>query len=1003
MLDLAKTIADFGGETSNLRQLDVPDAGLLAYATLQDRTRADASLLSSIKAVYEWQGAPLLFIVDAADVRDAPEKLSAIRRLLAMRGDAPYLGVVDSGYLEVYRIALDRKSAGQARVATPFDRANFRSFLPHLANDRPDAALAGQQWISQVVLRLLTDAINTLIRLAAVNDENAISLVGRALFTRFLADRNLLPDPMAENVAALFDDAHAARKTCDWLDRTFNGDLLPLTEDVFERLSPEAYYVLGNILRRAPGGQLHLDWQESWDRLDFAHIPVGVLSQAYELYLSNHAPETQRSKGGYYTPRPIADLVVRAALEGLKDREQKTPIRVLDPAAGAGVFLLTAFRELVAAEWRASGVRPDTHRLREILYSQITGFDVDEAALRFGALGLYLLSIELDPEPQPVDKLAFSNLRGRVLHLLVDESGEPGLGSLGPLVDDAHLGCYDAVIGNPPWATGTKLANWNFTRSLVTDIARRRGIENPPALLPNEVLDLPFVWRAMEWAKSDGQIAFALHARMLFQQGDGMPGARQAVFEALDVTAVINGSDLRRTKVWPEVTAPFCLLFARNRPPPPGAAFRFVSPYQETPLNAAGQMRIDALNATPASVDQLRRTPELFKILSRGTATDAAIVERLRADGHPTLECYWRKKFGPPSSGNLRGVGRGYQTLKASSRVRRNGDGLPGVDARYLHGLPDLTVDAPRDILINPKALPVFQRQRVHDPRRREIFNGPLVLLHQSPPAARGRVTTVVSDADIAYNESFYGYSPQGHDHGSVFVRYLALVLGSRFAVWWALMTSGKFGVERDVIEKIAFERMPVPDFDQLEDGQVEFIDRLFDDLVSGGCSWKDVDKWVVDLYGLPKSDLQSIEDTLAFGLPFSAQRARAEQPPTSEDISEFCEILAAELRPWTKRFNSEIKIRPTQTDRLSPWTCIELRRVDALATDTPVKDEEVSALLRAADAVAATESDLWLESGQLLHARLAQARYWTKTRARILAQRIIWTHLDLLKVKGST
>ena len=43
------------------------------------------------------------------------------------------------------------------------------------------------------------------------------------------------------------------------------------------------------------------------------------------------------------------------------------------------------------------------------------------------------------------------------------------------------------------------------------------------------------VWRAMEWAKPDGQIAFALHARPLPQQGDGMPVARQDLFVALDV------------------------------------------------------------------------------------------------------------------------------------------------------------------------------------------------------------------------------------------------------------------------------------------------------------------------------------------------------------------------------------------------------------------------------------------------------------------------------------
>lgn len=1002
MFDLAATITAFGGDKSNLRVLDAPDADVLSYATLLDRSRADGDLLSAIQAVYEWQGAPLMFLVDAAEVRDAPNRLLAIRRLLAMRGDAPYLGIVDVGRLEVYRIALDQKTTGQARISEAGNLAEPSMLLPHLANERPEAALADRHWISQVVLRLLTDAINELTQRAAVNHEDAISLVGRALFTRFLADRALLPDAMAKDATALFDNADATRRTSDWLDRTFNGDLLPLTDRAFEGLSVDACWVLGNILRRAPGGQLLLDWRESWDRLDFAHIPVGVLSQAYELYLRNHAPKKQRSKGGYYTPRPIADLVVRAAFKGLEDRKDDEPIRVLDPAAGAGVFLLTAFRELVAAEWRANSVRPSTSRLRQILYDQITGFDIDEAALRFGALGLYLLSIELDPDPEPVDKLAFANLRGNVLHLLTDENGEPGLGSLGPLVDDVHTGRYDVVIGNPPWATGTKLANWAFTSTLVTSIARSRGLESPPALLPNEVLDLPFVWRAMEWAKPEGQIALALHARVLFQQGDGMPGARQAIFEALDVTAVINGADLRQTKVWPEVMAPFCLLFARNRPTPPGAAFRFVNPYRESSLNAASQMRIDALNAPPVAIEQLHRMPELFKVLFRGTSADAAIIERLRADDHPTLEAYWRRKIGPPLRGHLNGVGQGYQTIRPSSRIRKNGDGRPGADAVYLHGLPDLTVEALSEVQIDPSRLLEFRHDRVHDPRRRRIFDGPLMILHKSPRAMNERLTTAVSDSDIAYSETFYGYSPGAIPDSGTFVRYLALVLGSRLAVWWALMTSGEFGVEREVVEKAALERMPVPDFDRFDADRVQSIEQLFDDLVSERRSWTDVDLWATDLYGLPKRDLQTIEDTLAYNLPYATHRARAEAPPSLNVLLAFCDTLASELRPWTERYGTRLDIRPIRTAPLSPWACIELRRADAFEGDAPLTEDEFAALLRAANALAASETELQLSPSRLLHARLAQARYWTTTRARLLAQRIVWTHLDLLKSRQS-
>lgn len=143
------------------------------------------------------------------------------------------------------------------------------------------------------------------------------------------------------------------------------------------------------------------------------------------------------------------------------------------------------------------------------------------------------------------------------------------------------------------------MPEWNRVRETVARIAADREIANAEPPLPNEVLDLPFVWRAMEWAKPGGQIAFALHARLLFRQGDGMPIARQALFEALDVTSIVNGAELRQTKVWPQISAPFCILFATNRTPGVEAGFRFVSPRIEDTLNSAGEMRIDAVNAEP--------------------------------------------------------------------------------------------------------------------------------------------------------------------------------------------------------------------------------------------------------------------------------------------------------------------------------------------------------------------------------------------------------------------
>ncbi|MGN6514657.1 MAG: N-6 DNA methylase, partial [Rhizomicrobium sp.] len=313
MVDITVSLTDFGADPAALHLLDQDGPQLLPYATLLTARRNADPILGALGAVYEWQGAPLLFLVEA-DRLEGDDHLHRIRRLLAMRGDAPYLGVVAPGRLDVYRIALDKQSPRQAKVILVGARDAFRqTIIAQLANERPKAAISQRGWISNVVLNLLTASITKLIKLRGISDEDAISLVGRALFTRFLADRSLLPNDMsAPSVAAgLFDNRSKALKTSKWLDETFNGDLLPLSARIFDRLPQRAYHVLGDVLRRAPDSQLFLGWEERWDNLDFAHIPVGVLSQAYELYLRNHAPAQQKREGGYYTPRAIADLMVR--------------------------------------------------------------------------------------------------------------------------------------------------------------------------------------------------------------------------------------------------------------------------------------------------------------------------------------------------------------------------------------------------------------------------------------------------------------------------------------------------------------------------------------------------------------------------------------------------------------------------------------------------------------------------------------------------------------------
>ena len=329
--------------------------------------------------------------------------------------------------------------------------------------------------------------------------------------------------------------------------------------------------------------------------------------------------------------------------------------------------------------------------------------------------------------------------------------------------------------------------------------------------------------------------------------------------------------------------------------------------------------------------------------------------------------------------------------------MRKRGDGLPGVGASYLQGRSEITAGPLADILIDTESLGIFSHDRIHDPRSADLFAGPLIVVHKSPPAMAGRIGVAICEEDVVFNETFYGYSPSGDSEAALLVRYLALVFGSKFVVWLALVTSGEFGFEREVIEKATLDRIPLPDFDKLTQDQRREIDGLIEGLQSGAMSWEDVDEWVTRLYGLGRRDLQVVVDTLEFGLPFAENKRNAQAVPTGAEKEEFCKVLRDELKPWCDRFASTLVVDQIPVLAMSPWQVIGVRTAMRKKTETvPAGDWE--GLLRAADEVAATEILLQSGTDGLLIGVLAQRRYWSKTQARLLAQRIIWSHVELLK-----
>ena len=129
------------------------------------------------------------------------------------------------------------------------------------------------------------------------------------------------------------------------------------------------------------------------------------------------SPERRRS-GSHYTPRELTEPIVRRALEPILERikgkdgepplpEQILELKVCDPAAGSGAFLVEACRQLGSAlvtAWHAHG--EDTHNSstehnitmarRAVVQKCLYGVDRNSTAVDLAKLSLWLLTISRD-------------------------------------------------------------------------------------------------------------------------------------------------------------------------------------------------------------------------------------------------------------------------------------------------------------------------------------------------------------------------------------------------------------------------------------------------------------------------------------------------------------------------------------------------------------------------------------------------------------------------------
>jgi len=158
----------------------------------------------------------------------------------------------------------------------------------------------------------------------------------------------------------------------------------------------------------------------------------------------------RKEQGSHYTPPALVAWILDRAMDG-----RGTPMRALDPACGAGNFLVAVAERLVAR-----GVSP-----AEVLRGHIYGIDIDAAAVELCRARLLALLSSDTPAAE----------RARVedalrVHVVVGDALERSIAEVTGIRE------FDLIVGNPPFLNQLEVATTASRERAARIRARSQGV-----------------------------------------------------------------------------------------------------------------------------------------------------------------------------------------------------------------------------------------------------------------------------------------------------------------------------------------------------------------------------------------------------------------------------------------------------------------------------------------------------------------------------------------------
>lgn len=305
----------------------------------------------------------------------------------------------------------------------------------------------------------------------------------------------------------------------DYLSNHFNGKIFYLSDDFKEQLRGKDLSPLADFL----SGVLDKNQFVFWRLYSFNYLPIELISSIYEMFL-----EADNSTGVAYTPSYLVSFMID---ECMPINQPKEDFKILDPACGSGIFLVSAYKRIIdwwrvsnyekTGQWIVPG-KENLEELKKLLKESIYGIDIANEAID---LAIFSLSLTLCDILSP--KVIWENLR-------FDNLNENVVGSdffdWYPENTDKK---FDLIIGNPPFIEyGSRETKIN---SLITGLKLSQQVPNNQSALLFTILGMNLV------KKEKGLLSFILPSGPLLYNNSQKPiNFRKWLFSEYNIPQIID-------------------------------------------------------------------------------------------------------------------------------------------------------------------------------------------------------------------------------------------------------------------------------------------------------------------------------------------------------------------------------------------------------------------------------------------------------------------------------